>query len=72
MKKIARFEFCFLWVTCHKRGRFRPFWPRLLGPAAHLQDGSISLKFLLTLKLKSESFEPLIDFLMFLVQKIWP
>ena len=32
-------------------------------------DGSISLKFFLETRLKSESFEPLIDFLAFLVKK---
>jgi len=33
-------------------------------------DQSISLKFLLETRDKSESFEPLIDFLAFLVQKL--
>jgi len=33
-------------------------------------DGSISLKFSLETRLESESFEPLIDFLVFLVQKL--
>jgi len=32
---------------------------------------SISLKFSLETRLESESFEPLIDFLAFLVQKLW-
>ena len=32
--------------------------------------GSISLKFSLETRLESESFEPLIDFLAFLVQKL--
>ena len=32
-------------------------------------DESISLKFSLEIRLESESFEPLIDFLAFLVQK---
>jgi len=35
-------------------------------------DGSISLKFLLETRLECESFEPLIDFLGFQVQKLWP
>jgi len=33
-------------------------------------DGGISLKFSLETRLESESFEPLIDFLMFLIQKL--
>jgi len=33
-------------------------------------DGSILLKFTLETRLESESFEPLIDFLTFLVQKL--
>jgi len=40
-------------------------WPRAQ-PLGH----SISLKFLLETRLESESFEPLIDFLAFLVQKL--
>jgi len=36
-----------------------------------MHEGSISLKILLETKLKSESFEPLIDILRFLVQKLW-
>jgi len=39
-------------------------------PWAKLLDGSISLKFLLDTRLKFESFEPLIRFLAFLVQKL--
>jgi len=41
------------------------FWPR-----AQLLDGSISLKFSLKTRLESESYEPLIDVLVFLVQKL--
>jgi len=37
---------------------------------AQLLDGNISLKFLLETRLESESFEPLIDFLGFRVQKL--
>ena len=40
-------------------------WPR-----AQRLTQSNSLKFLLKTRLKSESFEPLIDFLVFLVQKL--
>jgi len=39
-------------------------WPR-----AQLLGQSVSLKFLLETRLESDSFEPLIDFLAFLVQK---
>jgi len=38
---------------------------------AQPQAGNISLKFLLETRLESESFEPLIGFLTFLVQKLW-
>ena len=40
-------------------------WPR-----AQLLGESVSLKFSLESRLESESFEPLIDFLVFLVQKL--
>jgi len=40
-------------------------WPR-----AQLLSQSVSLKFSLETRLESESFEPLIDFLAFLVQKL--
>ena len=40
-------------------------WPR-----AQLLGQSVSLKFSLDTRLESESFEPLIDFLAFLVQKL--
>jgi len=39
---------------------------------AQLQETSILLKFLLETRLKSETFEPLIDVLVCLVQKLWP
>ena len=41
-------------------GKFWPFWLRLSGREPHLQEGSISLKFLLETRLKSESFDLLI------------
>ena len=41
-------------------------WPR-----AQPLGQSVSLKFPLETRLESESFEPLIDFLAFLVQKLW-
>jgi len=41
------------------------FWPRLLGPAHQPLEGFF------TSRLKSESFEPLIGFLAFLLPKLW-
>jgi len=41
-------------------------WPR-----AQLLGQSVSLKFSLETRLESESFQPLINFLAFLVQKLW-
>jgi len=46
---------------------FWPFWLRLSSLRPELLGGRISLKFLLESKLESESFEPLIGFLAFLV-----
>jgi len=43
----------------------------LLGPGCQPLGQSVSLKFSLETRLESESFEPLIDFLAFLVQKLW-
>ena len=40
-------------------------------PGAQPLGQSVSLKFLLESRLKSESFEPSIDFLAFLIQKLW-
>ena len=39
-------------------------------PKAQLLGQSVLLKFSLETRLESESFEPLIDFLVFLVQKL--
>ena len=55
----------------HKWRTFRPLWPTLPGPGRQPLGGSISLKFSLATKLESKSFAPLIDFLTFLVQKLW-
>ena len=40
-------------------------------PKAQQLGQSVSLKFSLETRLESDSFEPLIDFLAFLVQKLW-
>ena len=44
-----------------------PFWPTSSGPGPKPLDGSISLKFLLETRLKSESFDTLDDLLRFQV-----
>jgi len=44
-----------------------PFWPTSSGPGPKPLDGSISLKFLLETRLKSESFDTLDDLLGFQV-----
>jgi len=45
---------------------FWPFWLRLP------DEGPILPKFSLETKLESESFEPMIDFLAFLIHELWP
>jgi len=47
-----------------------PFCPTSTGPRPKTLDGSNLLKFLLETNLKSESFDTLIYFLGFLVQKL--
>ena len=47
------------------------FWLIFAWPGAQPLGQSVSLKFSLETRLESESFEPLIDFLAFLVQKLW-
>jgi len=48
---------------------FGPFW-LVTWPRAQPLGQSISQKFSLETRLESESFEPLIDFVVFLVQKL--
>jgi len=57
----------FLWVTLW--GRFLAILAHVTWPRAQPLDGDISLKF--SFKTRLESFEPLIDFLAFLVPKLW-
>jgi len=45
---------------------FWPFWLRLP------DEGPILPKFSLETRLESESFEPMIDFLAFLIHELWP
>jgi len=44
----------------------------LPGHGLKLLDGNFSFKFLLETSLESKSFETLIDFLGFWVQRLWP
>jgi len=55
----------------HKWSRFLAIWAHVTWPRAQLLDGSILLKFSLEPRLESESFDALIDFLVFLVQQLW-
>ena len=67
--------FCWgLWIFCewhHKWSSFRAISAHVTWPRAQPLGQSISLKFSLENRLESESFEPLINFLAFLVQKLW-
>jgi len=49
---------------------FWAIWAHVTWPKTQPLGQSISLKFLLETGLQSESFEPLINFLVFLVQKL--
>jgi len=55
----------------HKWSSFGVILAYVAGPRAQPLGQSVSLKFSLETRLESESFEPLIDFLAFLVQKLW-
>ena len=55
----------------HKWGSFGFILAHVAWPSAQSLGQSVSLKFSLETRLKSESFEPLINFLAFLVQKLW-
>ena len=55
----------------HKWSSFGAILAHVAWPRAQPWGQSISLKFLLKTRLESESFEALIDFLAFLVQKLW-
>ena len=61
-------------IFCDWRHKWSSFWVILAHvswPRAQLVGQSVSLKISLETGLESESFEPLIDFLAFLVQKLW-
>ena len=61
-------------IFCDWHHKWSSFWA-ILAPVAWPRvqplDQNISLKFSLETRLESESFEPLIDFLAFLVKKLW-
>jgi len=67
--------FCWgLQIFCewrHKWSSFGAILAHFAWPRAQPLGQSVSLKFLLEIRLESESFEPLINFLAFLVQKLW-
>ena len=63
-----------LWIVRdwrHKWSSFRVILACVAWPRAQPLVESFSLKFTLETRLESKSFEPLIDFLAFLVQKLW-
>ena len=55
----------------HKCSSFRVILAHVAWPRAQLLDQSVSLKVSLETRLELDSFEPLIVFLSFLVQKLW-
>ena len=55
----------------HRWSSFKVILAHVAWPRAQPLGQSVSLKFSLETRLESESFEPLIDFLAFLVQKLW-
>jgi len=55
----------------HKSSSFRVILAHVAWPRAQPLGQSVSLKVSLETRLESESFKPLINFLAFLVQKLW-
>ena len=65
---------CAVRIFCdwrHKWSSFGVILAHVAWPRVQPLGQSVSLKFSLETRLESESFEPLIDFLAFLVQKLW-
>jgi len=68
---------CFGWgvrifcVCRHKWSSFRVILAHVARPGAQPLGQGVLLKISVESRLESESFEPLIDFLAFLVQKLW-
>ena len=71
LKKFFGWELQIFWEWCHKWSSFGAILAHVTWPRAQPLDQSVSLKHLLQTRLESESFEPLIDFLAFLGQKLW-
>ena len=55
----------------HEWRTFRPPWPTAPGPGLKPLHGSISVKFLLEIRLHSQSFDTLDDLVGFRDQKLW-
>jgi len=69
-KNFLRWGLRFFCGWRHKWRTFGPPLPTLPGPGRQLLGGSILLKFLLEIRLQSESFDTLDDLLGFRVQKL--
>ena len=70
-KKIFSWGLRIFCECCHKWSSFRAILTHVAWPRAKPLGQSVSLKFSLETRLKSESFEPLVDFQAFLVEKLW-
>jgi len=70
-KKIFGWRLQIFCTWRHNWSSFGAILAHVAWPRAQPLGQSISLKFLLETRLESESFEPLIDFLAFPVQKLW-
>ena len=70
-KKIFWFGVRIFCGWCHKWSSFGVILAHVAWPRAQPLGQSVSLKFLLQTRLEFGSFEPLIDFLAFLVQNLW-
>ena len=70
-KKILGLGMRIFYKWHHKWSSFRVILAHVVWPRAQPLGQSVSLKFSLESRLESESFEPLIDFVAFLVQKLW-
>jgi len=70
-KKFFDFGFWIFSEWRHEWSSFGVILAHVAWPRAQPLGQSVSLKFSLETRLESESFESLIDFLAFLVQKLW-
>ena len=71
MKKTNGFGFQVFCEWPHNWGSFTGILAHVIWPRVQPLDRSILLKFPLETRLESQTLEPLIDFLTFLVQKLW-